>query len=313
MNQNKSYIQVYDDKIINYPSVKINIDSEPIVLVYDPKLIAGLNTIGCVFVDESALSNAPYRYSRKSRICLLRESPARGMANYSRELASKFDVVLTFDEQLLKLGPPFKAFYYGTSWINYGRPMPEVVFQKSKLCSFIGSVEHGDTFGYSFRKSVVEWAVTKSDMELWGRGLSPFETKDQVISPYQFSIAMENMQHNYYFTEKLIDCFVTDTVPIYWGCSAIDEFFDDRGMLRFESIEELDSIHKKLSPELYLEMLPYVRENRKRAFDLLLTGQETLCRRLSIEALKFFDNRDSASSPLLRSKPVALLRKLLAR
>ena len=32
-----------------------------------------------------------------------------------------------------------------------------------------------------------------------------------------FHVAVENSSHNNYYTDKIIDCFCTKTVPIYWG------------------------------------------------------------------------------------------------
>ena len=34
-----------------------------------------------------------------------------------------------------------------------------------------------------------------------------------------------NGRGDYEFDEKLIDCFLTGTVPIFWGCPSIDKFF----------------------------------------------------------------------------------------
>lgn len=42
---------------------------------------------------------------------------------------------------------------------------------------------------------------------------------------YEYSIAFENSSHENYFTEKLIDCFLTWTKPIYWGCSNVFDYF----------------------------------------------------------------------------------------
>jgi hypothetical protein len=41
-----------------------------------------------------------------------------------------------------------------------------------------------------------------------------------------YSIVVESSSEPNYFTEKLIDCLVTKTIPIYWGCPNISEYFD---------------------------------------------------------------------------------------
>jgi hypothetical protein len=63
------------------------------------------------------------------------------------------------------------------------------------------------------------------------------------------------------FTEKLLDCFKTLTVPIYYGCTNIEKYFNPKGIIQFNTIEELDDILKNLTPSMYDEMLPYLHEN----------------------------------------------------
>ena len=40
-----------------------------------------------------------------------------------------------------------------------------------------------------------------------------------------FQIATENVQKEFYFTDKILDCAITGTVPIYWGPKNIGNFF----------------------------------------------------------------------------------------
>jgi hypothetical protein len=37
---------------------------------------------------------------------------------------------------------------------------------------------------------------------------------------------VESSSETEIFTERLIDCLVTKTIPIYWGCPNISDFFD---------------------------------------------------------------------------------------
>jgi hypothetical protein len=79
---------------------------------------------------------------------------------------------------------------------------------------------------------------------------------------YRFSIAIENLScDDNYFTEKLTDCFLTGTIPIYHGCLNIGEFFDERGILTFNTQEELKSILDSLNEEKYNNMLEYAQNN----------------------------------------------------
>ncbi|NND82017.1 MAG: hypothetical protein HKN50_06265 [Gammaproteobacteria bacterium] len=306
----KVYLQVFDPKVVNYPAVKCVVGGSEVCVVYDPDLVSGSSMHAAVFVDENALGNTIYRYPRAKRVCLLQESTTRGMHQHADYLARKFDLVLTFDERLLKMGPPFQQFFYGTSWINRGRPAPDVLFAKNRLCTFIANVEHNSDFGYELRKQVAVMLREDSRVDCWGRGIRPFEFKDDVLPGSYFSIAMENTRQDLYFSEKLIDCLVTDTVPLYWGPPSIGDVFDVRGMICFENIEQLQAEVKTLSVERYRSMLPYVEKNRMRAFELLLTGHETLVQRLAEQVLRSLPEKYKPLGPLARSRGAALLRKV---
>ncbi len=69
------------------------------------------------------------------------------------------------------------------------------------------------------------------------------ENKLETISNYRFSICFENMALPGYVTEKIIDCFVAGTIPLYLGAPDIEtivpiESYVD--MRNFKSLEEID-------------------------------------------------------------------------
>ena len=91
-------------------------------------------------------------------------------------------------------------------------------------------------------------------------------SKIDALRDYMFSVSIENVScDDNYFSEKIIDCFITGTVPIYHGCTNIGEFFDMRGILYFENQEQLDKIIDSLTPEKYESMLEYVKINYEKA------------------------------------------------
>jgi hypothetical protein len=80
---------------------------------------------------------------------------------------------------------------------------------------------------------------------------------------HQFSIAVENTKETSYFTEKIIDCLLTKTVPIYWGAPDIDEFFDIRGMIVVENFDDFIEKINKIDETTYESMKPYIEKNYK--------------------------------------------------
>ena len=47
----------------------------------------------------------------------------------------------------------------------------------------------------------------------------------------QFSIAIENIFLNNWFTEKIVDCFLSKTVPVYIGAPNILDYFNGEGIV----------------------------------------------------------------------------------
>lgn len=54
-----------------------------------------------------------------------------------------------------------------------------------------------------------------------------------------FHVAIENTSIPNYFSEKLIDCFLTRTIPIYRGCPNICSYFNINGILQCEDLEQI--------------------------------------------------------------------------
>jgi hypothetical protein len=47
----------------------------------------------------------------------------------------------------------------------------------------------------------------------------------EMCDNYMFTIAIENTSHEHYFTEKIVNPFLYHTIPLYWGCKKIEEYF----------------------------------------------------------------------------------------
>ncbi len=77
------------------------------------------------------------------------------------------------------------------------------------------------------------------DLDIFGKGVNDFEDKWDVISPYKYHITIENSSYPDYWTEKLTDAFLAYSIPIYYGCPNISDYFSTR------SFKTIDINHKK--------------------------------------------------------------------
>lgn len=71
-------------------------------------------------------------------------------------------------------------------------------------------------------------------VHLYGRGIKPVEDKWDVLSKSKYAIAYENFQNDYYWTEKIVDCFLSYTMPLYFGCNKIDNFFPKNSFIQID-------------------------------------------------------------------------------
>ena len=187
------------------------------------------------------------------------------MYDQIKTIEDKFDFVFTYEETLLKRNPDIYKFHpCDCSGIEFHS---HKLHEKTKLVSMIYS-EKTWLFGHRLRHIIAKTLIPQmgyDKIDFFGRATeNPLELKSEGTNPYMFQIAIENAQRRFYFADKIYDCFVTGTVPIYWGAPNIGDFFDMRGILTFNHPNELKEILESLSPEKYESMLDGVKENFER-------------------------------------------------
>jgi len=115
----------------------------------------------------------------------------------------------------------------------------------------------------------ITWFRSSKGRVLPGIGGSPIlqGDKDVLFLDYQFSLVIENSRQENYFTEKLIDCLVTKTIPVYYGCPNIGTWFDTRGwiILKNANLAEFQVAIMKLDKIDYNAHINVVNENYERA------------------------------------------------
>lgn len=77
---------------------------------------------------------------------------------------------------------------------------------------------------------------------------------------HKFSIVCENSAHSGYTTEKIVEAFAANCIPIYWGDPSVARVFNPKAFINvsdFSSVEEVVEYVKKvdMDDELYESML----------------------------------------------------------
>lgn len=189
-----------------------------------------------------------------------------------------FDFVLTFDAELIERGENFLYYPHGRCWIN-GEPTCKVkknithfshgssmtieppTYVKTKNCSIIASSKNF-TEGHQLRHKVI--ANKYNDVDVFGYGYKPVADKREALDPYHFSITIENCRQPGYWTEKIVDCFATQTIPIFWGDRSVCDHFDSDGIIFFDNQLELEEILANIrdnGEELYAQRRAAIERN----------------------------------------------------
>lgn len=174
---------------------------------------------------------------------------------------NNFDLILTWHKDVLENCSNSKFFPFGSCWID---DEDRSIHDKNKLISMIMSGKR-QASGHVLRHTLLE-NLKDMNVDLYGRDSNYIEKKISGLKDYMFSIVIENQKIDNWFTEKIIDCLVTGTVPVFWGCSNIGDFFDTNGFIIFDSIDDFNEKRKYINETTYKNMLPYIKKN----FDLAL-------------------------------------------
>ena len=125
-----------------------------------------------------------------------------------------------------------------TWWINksYDELKSMVCGKKSKDISCVVSSKHSHRNNYVKslfkRDSPIDLYGKGHQVNFYGenyKGQLNYDGKCKIrgLLDYKYSIALENSRQNNYFTEKFADAVLSWTVPIYWGCPNIADYFPE--------------------------------------------------------------------------------------
>jgi hypothetical protein len=143
-------------------------------------------------------------------------------------------------------------------WGSYYIPRHlHAIYPKTKNVSIVASAKNF-THGHKARHEVVSRFSNLIDDIKCG---DPVEPKFKWHKDHRYSIAIENKNIRGYFTEKIIDCFRTGTIPIYMGDQGVADHFDPNGIIFFDSVSDLEFILPICNKDLYESKMNAIKHN----------------------------------------------------
>ena len=216
---------------------------------------------------------------------------------YRRSYLQQFDQVVACQRGLKH--PSVSVTHPGSPWFvkqNYDSLERHCFPPKTKAISIICS-----------RKRNMKWhrvrlqfldrlhAQFGERIDFFGRGFRNLPDKWDGLQPYRYSIALENSIERHYWTEKLSDCFLAGTVPLYAGAPNLAEYFPEAAFVPIDirpggnALSVIESILQRDDYEKRREAVQRARDLVLRDYNLF-NVISNYCRRLNFE-----------SSPTLRS------------
>jgi len=215
-----------------------------------------------IYVDSGILGNVNPELKNYGWLCeskTILPSLYHWCYNNTDILKLKFNKVFTHDKELASYSDIFQLTQSsGKSFIEHGE-----IYHKSKLVSMIASNKTMCP-DHLYRQKIIQKYSGKCDH--FGRGFNEIVNKEGGLKDYCFSIAIENGTYSNMFTEKLTDCFMTGTIPIYHGIPNIDEFFDINGIIILDNNFKIGD----LTFELYNSKMVSIKKNLELSLDLLV-------------------------------------------
>jgi hypothetical protein len=228
----------------------------------------------CILTDNNCFNNNLINSISCKKIAWLVEPPIINGENYVKMKNfqhKKFDYVFgSITHHHYTNIPNYKYFAHGGT---VHREEDIKIWEKSKLLSMIFSKKKWNN-GHRHRHHIYNTIKKSHDFDAFGCGVgNRIKYKIGGLKDYMFSIAMENCMEGDYFTEKIIDCFLTGTIPIYYGTRNIKNYFNMKGILWFRGTDDINKILNRINKELYLEKLDAIKENFQIAQDYIRTGE----------------------------------------
>ncbi len=219
---------------------------------------------------NNRMKHAVHAYCPKGRVWALMQEPyAKGFTDWMDEGHDPFDRVYT--NYSPSSDPKYIVSQPALPW-HVNRTFDELttcaIPEKTRPLSWVvGNCR--DLPGHMKRLNFLQKIQEEKslDIDLYGRAVHYIEDKWDGLAKYRYSIAAENTSWPDYWTEKIADCFLTWTVPIYYGCANLEKYFPADSFIRIDiekPEEAIGIIRKTLSEDNWERRIPALIEARRR-------------------------------------------------
>jgi hypothetical protein len=192
-----------------------------------------------------------------------------GLHEWTIKNQELFSAILTWDDKVINNCSNTIHLPFGYTWF-----LPDQ-YNKEHKKEFKISHLRGNllkSYGHQMRWEILnrknEIKIPTNFFEIYGDRSNLEDArlgKEIVFGDSQYGIAIENFSHRGFFTEKILDCFLLKTIPVYNGCSNIGDYFDINGIIMFNNVDDLIYTINNLNEEYYESKKESIEKNWKLA------------------------------------------------
>ena len=248
-----------------------------------------INDLNCqpdfIVVNGKGLRQETLFHVNRCHTILLTGEPY-SILDYPRNYCSQFGTVLACQKELkahqqtnIIHTQAILPWYVGVTTDKNGKALFSLTYQdiqqshpkKEKLISVITSnkaFSKGHVDRLRFIRKLKDLYGDKID--IYGRGINDFDDKWDILAPYRYHIVIENSTSEYYWTEKIADCFLAETYPIYHGCSNIQQFFPQEALTTIDirNFEQtVDTINHVIHENLAEKQKEFILQSKQLILD----------------------------------------------
>jgi hypothetical protein len=222
----------------------------------------------CIFLNNNNTEDVKIECPPENIWMLVQEPYQQGLNDWVKERHQYFGKVFTH----LPIANSSKYIRSQTClpW-HIGRTYDELVAEKNApnkdklLSAIVGSSVFlpGHRKRYEFIQKIKKLDF---ELDLFGKGIKSIQDKLEGLEKYMFSFAIENNSNPDMWTEKLADCFLSWTMPIYYGCTNLDKYFPKESFIHVDINSpqaSLKTLKEKLSQDFWETSLASIQEARE--------------------------------------------------
>ncbi len=167
---------------------------------------------------------------------------------------------------------PALHWFYGMGSrevLSFDRMLDEPPLEKSRDVSMVYSPKMMRHTLHHHRARFMRWLVEHMpELDTFGRQtVYPLDDKADCLRDYRYHVTIENFIGAHHWTEKLADPFLGLSLPFYYGCPNVEDYFPADSFIRIDIRDPegaLEIIRTTIAGNEYEKRLPALVEARRR-------------------------------------------------